>query len=74
VVLFQRTYRVLKLARLAGGGSTLRTPAVRGRSRGEAKIRRMVDAQHHRDFSSRVEGEIIEANDAFLKMMGYDRG
>ena len=39
----------------------------------EAKIRRLVDANIIGICISRRDGEIIEANDAFLKMVGYDR-
>jgi PAS domain S-box-containing protein len=39
----------------------------------EAKIRRLVDANIIGIFISSRKGEIIEANDAFLKMMRYDR-
>jgi PAS domain S-box-containing protein len=39
----------------------------------EAKIRRLVDANIIGIFISSRKGEIIEANDAFLKMLGYDR-
>ncbi|MET4278863.1 MULTISPECIES: AAA family ATPase [unclassified Bradyrhizobium] len=39
----------------------------------EAKIRRLVDANIIGIFISSRKGEIIEANDAFLKMIGYDR-
>jgi PAS domain S-box-containing protein len=39
----------------------------------EAKIRRLVDANIIGIFISSRMGEIIEANDAFLKMVGYDR-
>ena len=39
----------------------------------EAKIRRLVDANIIGIFISSWKGEIIEANDAFLKMVGYDR-
>ncbi len=39
----------------------------------EAKIRRLVDANIIGICISRSEGEIIEANDAFLKIVGYDR-
>ncbi|OKO76033.1 ATP-binding sensor histidine kinase [Bradyrhizobium sp. AS23.2] len=39
----------------------------------EAKIRRLVDANIIGIFISNRKGEIIEANDAFLKMVGYDR-
>jgi PAS domain S-box-containing protein len=39
----------------------------------EAKIRRLVDANIIGICISRSEGEILEANDAFLKIVGYDR-
>ena len=39
----------------------------------EAKIRRLVDANIIGIFITSRKGEIIEANDAFLKMVGYDR-
>jgi PAS domain S-box-containing protein len=39
----------------------------------EAKIRRLVDANIIGILISSRKGEIIEANDAFLKMVGYDR-
>ena len=39
----------------------------------EAKIRRLVDANIIGICISRRDGDIIEANDAFLKMVGYDR-
>jgi PAS domain S-box-containing protein len=39
----------------------------------EAKIRRLVDANIIGIFISSRTGEIIEANDAFLNMVGYDR-
>src|SRR5246500_4400504 len=39
----------------------------------EAKIRRLVDANIIGIFISSRKGEIIEANDAFLKMVGYER-
>jgi PAS domain S-box-containing protein len=40
----------------------------------EAKIRRLVDANVVGIFIWELEGRIIEANDAFLRMVGYDRG
>src|SRR6266436_6294265 len=40
----------------------------------EAKIRRLVDANIIGIFAWDVEGRILEANDAFLHMVGYDRG
>ncbi len=39
----------------------------------EAKIRRLVDANIIGIFIYALEGRIIEANDAFLRMVGYDR-
>jgi PAS domain S-box-containing protein len=40
----------------------------------EAKIRRLIDANVVGIFIWELEGRIIEANDAFLRMVGYDRG
>jgi PAS domain S-box-containing protein len=39
----------------------------------EAKIRRLVDANIIGIFIWEMEGRVIEANDAFLRMIGYDR-
>jgi PAS domain S-box-containing protein len=39
----------------------------------EAKIRRLVDANIIGIFMWEAEGRILEANDAFLRMVGYDR-
>jgi PAS domain S-box-containing protein len=39
----------------------------------EAKIRRLVDANIIGIFISKRDGRVVEANDAFLKMVGYDR-
>jgi PAS domain S-box-containing protein len=39
----------------------------------EAKIRRLVDANIVGIFIYELEGRILEANDAFLRMVGYDR-
>ena len=39
----------------------------------EAKIRRLVDANIIGIFMWELDGRIIEANDAFLRMIGYDR-
>ncbi|TDG06587.1 GAF domain-containing protein [Paraburkholderia guartelaensis] len=39
----------------------------------EAKIRRLVDANIVGILIGDVEGRILEANDAFLRMLGYDR-
>ena len=43
---------------------------LRGR---EAKIRRLVDLNIIGIVISELEGEVLEANDAFLKLVGYDR-
>ncbi|TDG04023.1 PAS domain S-box protein [Paraburkholderia guartelaensis] len=39
----------------------------------EAKIRRLVDANIVGIFIGDIEGRILEANDAFLRIVGYDR-
>jgi PAS domain S-box-containing protein len=39
----------------------------------EAKIRRLVDANVIGIFIADLEGRVIEANDAFLRIVGYDR-
>ena len=39
----------------------------------EARIRRLVDANIVGIFIWDLEGRILEANDAFLRMVGYDR-
>src|SRR4029077_2441759 len=39
----------------------------------EAKIRRLVDANIIGIFIWRLDGEILEANEAFLHTVGYDR-
>ena len=39
----------------------------------EAKIRRLVDANIIGIFMWEMDGRVIEANDAFLRMIGYDR-
>ena len=39
----------------------------------EAKIRRLVDANIIGIFVADLEGRIVEANDAFLRILGYDR-
>ena len=39
----------------------------------EAKIRRLVDANIIGIFTWDLDGRIIEANDAFLRIVGYDR-
>jgi len=44
-----------------------------GLSEREAKIRRLVDANIVGIIIWNIDGQIIEANDAFLRMVGYDR-
>lgn len=39
----------------------------------EAKIRRLVDANIVGIINWNIDGQIVEANDAFLRMVGYDR-
>ena len=39
----------------------------------EAKIRRLIDASIIGIFTWDIEGQILEANDAFLRIVGYDR-
>jgi PAS domain S-box-containing protein len=39
----------------------------------EARIRRLVDANIIGIFIFRLDGQILDANDAFLRMIGYDR-
>jgi len=39
----------------------------------EGKIRRLVDANVIGVFFWNIEGQVVEANDAFLRMLGYDR-
>ena len=39
----------------------------------EAKIRRLVDANIVGIFIWEMDGRIVEANDAFLRVIGYDR-
>jgi len=41
--------------------------------RRQARVRRLVDANIIRIINPDIEGQIIEANDAFLHMVGYDR-
>jgi PAS domain S-box-containing protein len=47
--------------------------AYSGLSEREAKIRRLVDANIVGIIIWNIDGQIIEANDAFLRMVGYDR-
>ena len=49
------------------------TQANRDLAEREAKIRRLVDANIIGIFMWEMDGRVIEANDAFLRMIGYDR-
>ncbi|WFU39140.1 AAA family ATPase [Bradyrhizobium sp. CB82] len=64
---------VLKLLASQAAISLENTSLYRDLAQREAKIRRLVDANIIGIFISRRDGRIVEANDAFLKMVGYDR-
>ena len=64
---------VLKLLASQAAISLENTRLYRDLAEREAKIRRLVDANIIGIFIWDVEGRIIEANDAFLRMVGYDR-
>ncbi|HKN14597.1 MAG TPA: GAF domain-containing protein, partial [Candidatus Binatus sp.] len=68
---------VLKLLASQAAISLENTRLYRDLEQREAKIRRLVDANIIGIFIRAVEGEIdgpvVEANDAFLRMVGYDR-
>ena len=64
---------VLKLLASQAAISLENTRLYRDLEQREAKIRRLVDAQLVGIFIWNIEGEIIEANDAFLHMLGYSR-
>jgi len=64
---------VLKLLASQAAISLENTRLYRDLAEREAKIRRLVDANIIGIFVSDIEGRIIEANDAFLEMLGYDR-
>ena len=65
--------RGAETARLAGGGPLENTRLYRDLEQREAKIRRLVEANVIGIFIFALDGRIIEANDAFLQMVGYDR-
>src|SRR6266480_3241893 len=65
--------RGAEAARLTGGNRAAERPVVPRRRGTRGEIRRLVDANIIGIFISSRKGEIIEANDAFLKMVGYDR-
>jgi PAS domain S-box-containing protein len=65
---------VLKLLASQAAISLENTRLYRDLAEREAKIRRLVDANIIGIFLWDLDGRIIEANDAFLHMVGYDRG
>src|SRR6202007_2360096 len=64
---------VLKLLASQAAISLQNTRLYRDLEQREAKIRRLVEAHFVGIFIWNIEGEIIEANDAFLHMLGYSR-
>ena len=64
---------VLKLLASQAAISLENTRLYRDLAEREAKIRRLVDANIIGIFIWESEGRILEANDAFLRMVGYDR-
>ena len=64
---------VLKLLASQAAVSLENTRLYRDLAQREAKIRRLVDANIAGIFIWEFEGRILEANDAFLRMVGYDR-
>jgi PAS domain S-box-containing protein len=64
---------VLKLIASQAATSLENTRLYRDLSLREAKIRRLVDANIIGIFIWDFEGRILEANDAFLRIVGYDR-
>jgi PAS domain S-box-containing protein len=64
---------VLKLLASQAAISLENTRLYRDLAQREAKIRRLVDANIVGIFIWDVEGQIVEANDAFLRIVGYDR-
>jgi PAS domain S-box-containing protein len=65
---------VLKLLASQAAISLENTRLYRDLAEREAKIRRLVEANIIGIFVWEIDGQIIEANDAFLGMVGYDRG
>jgi PAS domain S-box-containing protein len=64
---------VLKLLASQAAISLENTHLYRDLAEREAKIRRLVDANIIGIFVSDIQGQVIEANDAFLHMVGYGR-
>jgi len=65
--------RGAEAARLTGGDSHWKTLVCTATSRNARRNPAPGRRQHHRDLISSRTGRIIEANDAFLRMVGYDR-
>ena len=64
---------VLKLLASQAAISLENTRLYRDLAQREAKIRRLVDANIVGIFIGNLDGDIVEANDAFLRMLGYNR-
>ncbi len=64
---------VLKLLASQAAISLENTRLYRDLAEREAKIRRLVDANIIGIFIWDLDGRIVEANDAFLRIVGYDR-
>jgi PAS domain S-box-containing protein len=64
---------VLKLLASQAAISLENTRLYRDLEQREAKIRRLVDANIIGIFVAERDGQVIEANDAFLRIVGYDR-
>ena len=64
---------VLKLLASQAAIALENTGLYRDLAEREAKIRRLVDANIIGIFIRELDGRILEANDAFLRMIGYDR-
>jgi PAS domain S-box-containing protein len=65
---------VLKLLASQAAISLENTRLYRDLEEREARIRRLVDANIVGIFVGNLEGEIVESNEAFLRMVGYSRG
>ena len=64
---------VLKLLASQAAISLENTRLYRDLAEREARIRRLVDANVIGIFIWTIDGQLVEANDAFLRMVGYDR-
>jgi PAS domain S-box-containing protein len=68
-----RTIAVLNVLASAAAISLENSRLYRAVQQRESRIRRLVDAQIIGIFIGNLQGEILEANDAFLKIVGYGR-